>query len=116
MLEAEREGWKIGKCKYCGMSIVWAPRSDQDGMIPLDPRAPIFLAEQYQETSAKITKRPGNDSRERFFVSHFSTCPAKQRSWKTLDTIKGILGSVGRGISTDGAIDQIMATIDSERR
>ena len=116
MIEAEKEGWKVSKCRYCGMPIVWAERSDKPGTIPLDPKAPVFrtwLTKDHYHEAERVKFIDGDDPDSntllphRYFVSHFATCPTLQRASKDIVKIRQVLK---RG----GNLQEIRSIVGSE--
>lgn len=59
----------IGKCKGCGREILWA-KSSKGFSIPLDPNIVV-----YSVVDGIAVKVPPSLIGEKFYVSHFSTCP-----------------------------------------
>ena len=96
MLDVEKSGWKVSECRYCGEPVVWAKRFDKEGNIPLDPVAPVFSAALYsygRQIAEQEHEEPFGDVKKRVFVSHFSTCRTLQRAYKTIQSLKNLVGS-----------------------
>lgn len=55
------------KCKFCGRPILWG-ETESGEIIPLDPKASIYLAIGGVGDNLKITRGGG-------FVSHSHSCP-----------------------------------------
>ncbi len=77
----------MATCKGCGREIVWGKKHD-GGMVPLDPRAPVFAVDTEGEAyslksqldiEGRLQMALPNGQcalvRAKWMVSHFATCP-----------------------------------------
>lgn len=68
---------KTSPCKGCGKDIVWGVTAEGT-KIPLDPRAPVYLAVDEGDRVLAERDRPGSNVTGQalaHYVSHFATCP-----------------------------------------
>ena len=92
----EKDGFKVGKCKFCGAPIVWAFNDTGGGKIPLDAKAPAFAVRVVGDAFAR--RFPHNATGDTVLVSHFSTCPAKTRAYKLLRDVAAAFRQSGSGV------------------
>ncbi len=97
MLAVEKDGFKVGTCKFCGQPIVWAFNDTGGGKIPLDAKAPTFAVNHEKSPGAhRITHTPV--AMDAVLVSHFSTCPAKTRAYSLLREAAAAFRQSGAGV------------------